>query len=212
MNEAIQEGMSDVPSPKSNGSMHGNGRQLPKRKRLEEEGEPHKVSSGSEGTARPELKESKRVRFQGTTTKGHPHPTGTDAATANDDDDEDLRQDTVNKRRSKGLRLDGYDSDETDASSSDSDKEDDVPTKDTEQPQQQEAEDEDMFGDSFEEPKSSRSNAGEKGKKTLESQDIEGQEWNAEQEYTEDGLKIEPFNMDKEMEEGYAASLFESLH
>jgi hypothetical protein len=123
----------------------------------------------------------KRVRFH-----GHPSTRTGDS----EDDEQDLREDAVNKQRSKGLRLDGYDSDDTEASSDSEGGE--TPRKDTP------GKDEDMF----EEPPKAQET---QQKKTLESQDIEGQEWNADdqQEYTDEGLKLEPFNMDREMEEGH---------
>ena len=46
-----------------------------------------------------------------------------------------------------------------------------------------------MFGESF------------KKKKTLNQQDIDGQEWNQHDQDEED--KFEPFNLDKEMEQGH---------
>lgn len=58
-------------------------------------------------------------------------------------------------------------------------------------------EEEDMFGDSFTAPD-------KKAKKNKTLTAIEGQEWNPEaRDYTDDGTKIEPFNMDQELEEGH---------
>lgn len=69
------------------------------------------------------------------------------------------------------------------------------------QPEETAKEDEDMFGDSFTEP--STKDPATKRNQFLESQEIQGQEWNAQgQDFTEDGVRIEPFNMDQEMEEG----------
>jgi hypothetical protein len=40
--------------------------------------------------------------------------------------------------------------------------------------------------------------------KSLQKEEIEGQEWAEDTaEYTEDGIRIDPFNMDQELEQGY---------
>lgn len=76
----------------------------------------------------------------------------------------------------------GTESDESDASiASDSDQEEDL---------QKDQDEDDMFGEAFQKKK----------KKALNRQDIEGQEWNQDQE---DEEKFEPFNLEKEMEEGH---------
>ena len=88
------------------------------------------------------------------------------------------------------MRTQGYESDESVGQDSDDEQDDALNDK-----QENLAED-DMFGESFE----------TKTKKPKVLQEIEGQEWNADaQDYTEDGVKVEPFNMDQEMEEGYAS-------
>jgi hypothetical protein len=53
-----------------------------------------------------------------------------------------------------------------------------------------------MFGEAFD-------NVVEKKKKELAMQDIQGQEWDPQTlDYTEDGIRIEPFNLEQEMQEG----------
>ena len=77
----------------------------------------------------------------------------------------------------------GTESDESDASiETDTDQEEDQDQKDDKE--------DDMFGESFEKRK----------KKALDKQDIEGQEWD---NGPEDDEKFEPFNLEKEMEEGH---------
>ena len=41
-----------------------------------------------------------------------------------------------------------------------------------------------------------------KSLKKMDSRDISGQEWGNNEEYTDEGIKLEPFNMDQELEEG----------
>lgn len=94
------------------------------------------------------------------------------------------------KARKGAVRTQGYESDESVGQDSDDEQDDALNDK-----QENLAED-DMFGESFE----------TKTKKPKVLQEIEGQEWNADaQDYTEDGVKVEPFNMDQEMEEGYGS-------
>lgn len=77
----------------------------------------------------------------------------------------------------------GTESDESDASiESESDQED----------EKNDRQEDDMFDEAFSKKK--------KKKKALDRQDIEGQEWNQDQE---DEEKFEPFNLEKEMEEGH---------
>lgn len=59
----------------------------------------------------------------------------------------------------------------------------------------------DMFGD--EEEVVDKKKKDKKEVKFLNKKDIEGQEWDGGVEYEEDGTKIEPFNMDEELEEGW---------
>jgi CD2 antigen cytoplasmic tail-binding protein 2 len=105
-----------------------------------------------------------------------------------EDEEEDLESMLsilkIGKKNNRKLKELGTESDESDAPiESDSDQEEDDDRKEGK-------EDDDMFGEAFEKRK----------KKTLERQDIEGQEWNQEQE---DEEKFEPFNLEKEMEEGH---------
>lgn len=88
-------------------------------------------------------------------------------------------------RRKKGaVNTQGFDSDQEAEGSEDSDQE---PTK-----SHTTAHDDGMFGEE-EKP----------AKKYMDRHDIQGQEWNADtKDYTDDGSKIEPFNMDQELEDG----------
>ncbi|KAJ3085928.1 CD2 antigen cytoplasmic tail-binding protein 2 [Quaeritorhiza haematococci] len=95
------------------------------------------------------------------------------------------------KKRRGAVNLDGY-------GSGDSDDDDD----DTDRPAAGN-DDEDMFGDSFATEKFAAQPKKKGEIRFMAKEEIEGQEWNAEgDEYTEDGIKIEPFNMDQELEEG----------
>lgn len=59
-----------------------------------------------------------------------------------------------------------------------------------------------MFGEE-EEDEVDKKKKEKKEVKFMNKGDIEGQEWDADQEYEDDGTKIEPFNMDEELEEGW---------
>lgn len=62
-------------------------------------------------------------------------------------------------------------------------------------------EDDDMFGNDF---SSEKKNVKKGDIKYIRGDQIEGQEWGpGEQDYNEEGVKITPFNMEEEMEEGY---------
>ncbi|KAJ3053378.1 hypothetical protein HK097_004428 [Rhizophlyctis rosea] len=101
------------------------------------------------------------------------------------DDSEDLE---TAKTRRGAVKLDGYASE-----SESSEDEDEAPLKS--------AEDDDMFGDSFEDKKKQPKR--KKGQiKYMRSDEIEGQEFAPTEDYDEDGMKITPFNVDEEMEEG----------
>ena len=105
-----------------------------------------------------------------------------------EDDQDDLESIILKlklgKKNNRKLKELGTESDESDASiESDSDQEEDDDPKEGQ-------EDDDMFGEAFEKKK----------KKALDRKDIEGQEWNQDQE---DEEKFEPFNLEKEMEEGH---------
>ncbi len=89
------------------------------------------------------------------------------------------------RRRKRGIKEDGLDSDVSDNDDDDEDED--------EQPDRKKANEDDMF-DEEEKPK--------KQKKFLKKDEIAGQEWNADEE-DENGEKLMPFNMDQEMEEGF---------
>jgi hypothetical protein len=81
--------------------------------------------------------------------------------------------------------LEGYESDDSDS-----------------KPSKKKGDEDDMFGD--EEEVVDKKKKDKKEVKFLQKGDIEGQEWESGGvEYEEDGTKIEPFNMDEELEEGW---------
>ena len=101
----------------------------------------------------------------------------------------------IAKGRKGGVKTDAYGSDDDESGGSDSD--DATPSAKSHPNKHKLEEDADMFGDD-----DSNLPRRQNGKASLKSIDIEGQEWgNA----LDDGnqVKIEPFNMDRELEEGY---------
>jgi hypothetical protein len=81
------------------------------------------------------------------------------------------------------VKLDGYESDESDSDEHDHEQKDNQ-------------DQEDMFADEFEEKPKPKS-------KFMAKSEIEGQEWNQTMaDFNEDGVQMEPFNMDQELEEG----------
>ncbi|KAJ3043249.1 hypothetical protein HDV00_005569 [Rhizophlyctis rosea] len=130
----------------------------------------------------PEKKAKKRVRIQAETEVfGGAHVEDAMGGAGREvDDNEDLE---TAKARRGAVNLAGY------GSESDTEDEGDAPAK---------GDDDDMFGDSFtEEPKRKKGDV-----KFLTKEEIEGQEFDQDEEYNETGVKITPFNMDEEMEEG----------
>ncbi|KAI8914973.1 hypothetical protein DFJ77DRAFT_42038 [Powellomyces hirtus] len=101
------------------------------------------------------------------------------------DDSEDLE--TLKGRRG-AVRLEGYDSE------SDSNEDDDATAAAA-------GNDDDMFADIAPEPPAAGP-MGKKGEKFLKSENIEGQEWMDDVDEFSGEVKLTPFNMEEEMEEG----------
>ncbi|KAJ3150463.1 hypothetical protein HDU86_006636 [Geranomyces michiganensis] len=132
-------------------------------------------------------KSKKRVRIGETQFLG----TGVDSGSptpefGNVDDSEDLES---LKGRRGAVRLDGYDSE----SDSDDDRADAAATADN---------DDDMFAEMSAEAADDAARNGKKGSAKLRSDQIEGQEWDPDAEDFSGEVKLTPFNMEEEMEEG----------
>lgn len=61
----------------------------------------------------------------------------------------------------------------------------------------------DMFAMDEDDDKKEKDSDKKKKVQYLKKEEIEGQEWAKTDEFTEDGIKIDAFNMDEDLEEGY---------